>query len=152
MVAMSGKIVVETVHGVKEELRVDEFGLLRRISAQSNRLALLVEDSLVNQQLLTKILEHEGYRVIVAVNGRDGFNKFKQDSIDLVIMDIQMPVMDGLEATRLIRAHELKSGSRTPIIAVTAGIERERCLDAGADEHIEKPAGVSVVRELLRRY
>jgi len=103
---------------------------------------LLVEDNVVNQQVLTLLLERAGYRVEVAGNGREALEAFEKRGFDLVLMDLQMPEMDGLRATRLIRAREKAVGGRVPIVAVTANAlpgERQRCLAAGMDDYLSKP-------------
>ena len=115
------------------------------------RRALVVEDSEVSRKLMTFILENEGFEVAVAANGKEGVDKFVKQSFDVVIMDIQMPVMDGLESTRLIREHEKESGTRAPVIAVTAGMDRGSCMKADMDEYIEKPVQVPVFHEALQR-
>ncbi len=101
---------------------------------------LLVEDHLINQKLALTLLQRWGHHVTVARHGRIAIQKMARGHFDLVLMDMMMPVMDGLEATRHIRAHE--RGRRTPIIAMTANAmaaDRDRCLEAGMDEHIAKP-------------
>jgi CheY-like chemotaxis protein len=105
---------------------------------------LLVEDNPVNQRLATILLEKKGYIVTVASNGRIGIEKLLSCNwqIDIVLMDVQMPEMDGLTATREIRHLEEKRESRLPIIALTAHAldrDRERCLAAGMDEYLSKP-------------
>ncbi len=131
--------------------------LKRSRSSMSNqmvrpgKLVLLVEDSVVNQKLLGLMLEHEGLGFVLANNGLDAVDLFRQRAFDLVLMDIQMPKMDGLEATRHIRQHENRNGSHTPIIAVTAGMDRDSCLDAGMDDYIKKPVRVDTLHEILSR-
>lgn len=115
------------------------------------RRALVVEDSEVSRKLMTFILENEGFEVVGAANGNEGVDKFAKQSFDVVIMDIQMPVMDGLEATRLIREHEKESGTRTPVIAVTAGMDRGSCMKADMDEYVEKPVQIPFFHEALQR-
>lgn len=103
---------------------------------------LLVEDNVVNQKLLTPLLEKAGYLVELAADGQEALLALEQRRFAVVIMDVHMPVMDGLRATRLIRARERAVGGRVPIIAVTAATldgERERCLAAGMDEYFSKP-------------
>ncbi len=103
---------------------------------------LLAEDSLVNQKLAVRLLEGQGHKVLVAHNGNEALAAWQTRSFDLVLMDVQMPEMDGLEATRMIRAREKKSGGHVPIMAMTAHAmqgDRERCLAAGMDEYIAKP-------------
>ncbi len=108
---------------------------------------LLVEDNLINQKLTQKILINHGFHVDVADNGRMAVRKFKKNSYDLIFMDIQMPVMDGLEATRQIRKLESESRGkeRVKIIALTANSQqqdKENCLAAGMDDYINKPLNV----------
>jgi len=103
---------------------------------------LLAEDSLVNQKLVRALLERRGHSVVVANNGHEAVSAFATQRFDLVLMDIQMPEMDGLEATEAIRRTERQSGIHTPIVAMTAHVlqgDRERCLEAGMDEYLAKP-------------
>ena len=105
---------------------------------------LLAEDSLVNQQLAVALLESEGHTVTVANNGREAVAAAETGGFDLVLMDLQMPEMDGLEATAMIRANEREApaGRHLPIIAMTAHAlkgDRERCLEAGMDGYTSKP-------------
>lgn len=105
---------------------------------------LLVEDNKLNQRLMESSLKKFGYRIEVANNGLEAVEKYKEkhDHFDLIIMDIMMPVMDGLEATRQIRIFEQNKKLRIPIIALTANTfnaDRERCLSYGMDEYIAKP-------------
>ena len=120
-------------------------------SVTSSLRALVVEDSLVNQKLLSHILTRQGFDVTVAGNGEEAVEKFDQHSFDVVLMDVQMPVMDGLAATRMIRRHESGTGVHTPIIAVTAGFDRESCLQAGMDDHLYKPVRLDDLRPLLEQ-
>ena len=103
---------------------------------------LLAEDNAVNRKLAVGLLEKRGNTVIVAENGREAINALERENVDLVLMDIQMPVMDGIEAIQAIRAKEQGGPRHLPIIALTAHAmkgDRERCLAAGADEHVTKP-------------
>lgn len=120
-------------------------------SGVSSRRALLVEDSEVNQKHLAYMLKNEGFEVVVAANGEEGVECFRNESFDLVIMDIQMPLMDGLQATRLIREHEAVAGQRTPIIAVTAAMDRGSCMNADMDDYIEKPVSIPDFHEIVER-
>lgn len=116
-----------------------------------HRRALLVEDSAVNQKVLSLMLEHEGFEVVLAVNGQEAVEKFKEQDFDVVIMDVEMPVMDGLEATRLIRKLEGESTHHTPIVAATAGMDRDSCLGAGMNDYIAKPVRIPILHEVLGR-
>jgi signal transduction histidine kinase/CheY-like chemotaxis protein/HPt (histidine-containing phosphotransfer) domain-containing protein len=103
---------------------------------------LLVEDNPVNQRLATTLLEKRGHAVVLARNGREALARFQAEKFDVVLMDVQMPEMDGLQATAAIRDLESRSGSRTPIVGVTAHAmkgDRERCLAAGMDGYVAKP-------------
>jgi CheY-like chemotaxis protein len=103
---------------------------------------LLAEDHPVNRELAVTILTQEGHRVIEAGNGKEAWALATRHRFDLVLMDVQMPEMDGLEATRLIRAHEKEKGRHVPIIALTAHAmkgDRETCLAAGVDAYLSKP-------------
>jgi signal transduction histidine kinase/DNA-binding response OmpR family regulator len=113
------------------------------IPAPGRRLRVLVaEDNAVNQRLAMRLLEKRGHYVVVRGNGRDAVAVMKDESFDIVLMDIQMPEMDGFEATAAIRAQERQSGVHVPIIAMTAHAmkgDEERCLVAGMDGYLSKP-------------
>jgi CheY-like chemotaxis protein len=103
---------------------------------------LLTEDNLVNQRVATRLLEKRGHTVMVANNGREAVNALERERFDLVLMDVQMPVMNGFEATATIRKTEQATGDHIPIIAMTAHAmkgDRELCLNAGMDGYITKP-------------
>lgn len=103
---------------------------------------LVAEDNAVNRMLATRLLEKHGNTVITAENGREALEVLERESVDLVLMDVQMPEMDGLEATAAIRKKESAEGGHVPIIALTAHAmkgDREKCLEAGADEYLTKP-------------
>jgi two-component system sensor histidine kinase/response regulator len=103
---------------------------------------LLVEDNRVNEVLATRVLERRGHEVTVARNGREVLDALEKQAPDLVLMDIQMPEMDGFEATAAIRQGELETGEHIPIIAMTAHAmsgDRERCLATGMDGYVSKP-------------
>ncbi len=103
---------------------------------------LLAEDSLANQKLAIGLLKRWGHTLTVANNGRQAVDKAAQGTFDLILMDVQMPELDGLEATALIREQQARTGHRIPIIAMTAHAmkgDRERCLEAGMDAYVSKP-------------
>ena len=103
---------------------------------------LLAEDNPINRQLAMTILQRRGHSIVVAATGREAVEKLAQVEVDLVLMDVQMPEMGGLEATSLIRQHERDHGGHVPVFAMTAHAmkgDRERCLEAGMDGYISKP-------------
>ncbi len=103
---------------------------------------LLAEDNVVNQKLGARFLEKRGHTVVLASTGREALDVLQQQHCDLVLMDVQMPDMDGLEATAAIRAQEQISGGHMPIVAMTANAmedDRNRCLQAGMDAYVAKP-------------
>jgi signal transduction histidine kinase/CheY-like chemotaxis protein len=121
------------------------------VSARKLRI-LVAEDNSVNQKLMRRLLEKRGHEVLVANNGREAVEAFRRERPDLVLMDVQMPDMDGLEATATIRAAEGPSGTRIPIVALTAHAmkgDSERCLAAGMDGHISKPIDTASLARLL---
>jgi CheY-like chemotaxis protein/nitrogen-specific signal transduction histidine kinase len=106
---------------------------------------LLAEDSLVNQKLAVALLEKQGHWVTVVNDGREAVAASDREEFDLILMDVQMPVMDGLEACAAIRKREAETGGHIPIIAMTAHAlkgDRQRCLDAGMDGYVSKPIRV----------
>lgn len=113
------------------------------LSGPSRKLRiLLAEDNRVNQLLAARLLEKRGHSVVVAANGREAIMALEKQSFDLVLMDVEMPEMDGLEATAAIREKERGSGTHVPIVAMTAQAmtgDRERCLAGGMDDYVSKP-------------
>ncbi|NQT16376.1 MAG: response regulator, partial [Planctomycetes bacterium] len=113
---------------------------------------LLAEDSLVNQKLVVGLLQKHGHTVVAVNDGREAIAALRSQDFDLVLMDVQMPEMDGFEATTVIRAKEKRHGGHVPIIAMTAHAmkgDRERCLEAGMDEYVAKPIRAKEVFEAI---
>ncbi len=113
---------------------------------------LLAEDNAVNRRLAMKLLEKRGHHVKAAVNGREALEAWEKERFDVILMDVQMPEMDGFEATAAIRIRERKTGQRQPIIAVTAHAmkgDREKCLKAGMDGYVTKPISITELEEVL---
>lgn len=116
---------------------------------------LLAEDNTVNQKLAMKLLEKRGHQVLVAGNGKEAIQALGKQAFDIVLMDVQMPEMDGFEATQTIRKREQETGGRIPIIAMTAHAmkgDRERCLEAGMDGYISKPLQPSELFEAIEGF
>jgi PAS domain S-box-containing protein len=122
----------------------------------AGRRILLVEDNLVNQRVAQRALEKLAAEVTIANNGAEALERITQTPFDAILMDCQMPVMDGFSATKRIREAEAHNGRpRTPIIALSANVmseDRERCIAAGMDEHLAKPLDTARLADCLMRY
>ena len=125
------------------------------ILLRENRAALTIlvaEDNLVNQTLARRLLEKRGHTVIVAETGKAAVAAVEKQTFDLVLMDVQMPEMDGLEATAAIRQREKTTGKHLPIIAMTANAmigDKEHCLQIGMDGYVAKPLSVKDLFEAI---
>lgn len=116
---------------------------------------LLAEDGMVNQRVAVGLLTARGDQVDTAVDGREAVEMWEQNDYDLILMDAQMPELDGLEATEMIRARERGTAARIPIIAMTAAAmkgDRERCLNAGMDDYVAKPVNPGELYATIDRY
>ncbi|MCE2950582.1 MAG: response regulator [Alphaproteobacteria bacterium] len=122
----------------------------------SDKQVLVVEDVKVNQMLINKVLERYALTVHMAENGRIGFEMFQNENYDLILMDCQMPEMDGFESTACIRRHEKDKGLQpVPIVALTADAlvgDREKCIAAGMDDYLNKPLRFQQLDIVLERY
>lgn len=130
-----------------------------QIAADHRRVGkiLVVEDNFVNQQLMTRVLSKDGFDVTIAGDGSEAVRLLASQSFDAVLMDCQMPTMDGYEATRLIRqaGRTARSGQRLPVLALTANAmsgDRERCLAAGMDDFVTKPIAFADLYAKLKQY
>jgi two-component system sensor histidine kinase/response regulator len=115
---------------------------------------LLAEDNVTNQKLAVALLKKQGNDITVAGDGRQAVEHFERENFDLVLMDMQMPELDGLEATAAIRKLEQRTGTHVPIIAVTANAmigDREQCLKAGMDDYLSKPLRADDLFAMIRR-
>jgi CheY-like chemotaxis protein len=115
---------------------------------------LLAEDNVVNQRLTLRALEKRGHTVVVANNGVEALAALQRDRFDVVLMDVQMPEMDGFAATQAIREAEKATGAHQPIIALTAHAmkgDEERCLRAGMDAYASKPIQTQALLEAIAR-
>ncbi|HUI84469.1 MAG TPA: response regulator [Candidatus Binatia bacterium] len=125
-------------------------------SERHSRLRILAaEDNRVNQRLLLRLLQKEGHTVTMVEDGEAALAITEEEAFDVILMDVQMPVMDGLEATRLIRNRERSTGKHVPIIALTAHAmkgDRSRCLDAGMDAYVAKPVQKQELLHIVYQY
>lgn len=113
---------------------------------------LLVEDNTINQEVILNTLTQLGYRAEIASNGQEALAQLEHATYDLILMDCNMPVMDGYEVTRLIRNHEQHSSEHTPIVALTANAlvgDREKCLASGMDDYLSKPFKIDRLKQVL---
>ncbi len=116
---------------------------------------LLVEDNILNQRIVTFSLRKYSHEVTIANNGKEALDVFKKSTFDVILMDIMMPVMDGLEATLRIREYEAlqQTEKQTPIIALTANTmdnDREKCLSYGMNEFMAKPFDMDRLNQIFR--
>jgi PAS domain S-box-containing protein len=125
------------------------------LSAGADKRVLLVEDDAMNLMTGRRMLEKSGYDVVTAVNGREALDRLSEQDFSLILMDIQMPVMNGVEAARAIRrSSELGAKAATPIIALTAHAmagDREKFLAAGIDDYVAKPVEMDTLRDVIRK-
>lgn len=164
--AMGGEIEVASQYGrgstftvhiplrISEEPKPQSAPLADPPSASATETVLVVEDNVVNQRIVQRLLEREGYRVVTAGDGEAALRMFHPDTFDAVLMDCQLPGIDGYEVTQQIRLREA-GGSHTPIIALTASAmagERERCLNSGMDDYLTKPVDVEDLHAKLLRW
>jgi CheY-like chemotaxis protein len=133
----------------------DRRSLITRHSIRESSLRfriLLAEDNPVNQKVAVKTLERMGHTVLLAANGKMALDAWAREPFDVILMDVQMPEMDGLQATREIRRRESGSGKRIPIVAMTARAmkgDEEECLAAGMDGYVSKPIKVQELSETI---
>ncbi|WNQ13064.1 PAS domain S-box protein [Paenibacillus aurantius] len=136
----------KTVEDIKEDEHVS--------SSIDSANILIAEDNAINTLVLKKMLERMGHRVSVVLNGEEVIEAATKKSFDIIFMDIHMPVLNGLEATRVIKK-KLASEKKPRIVAVTANAlkgDREKCLDAGMDDYISKPVKLEVLKEILKQH
>jgi signal transduction histidine kinase/CheY-like chemotaxis protein/HPt (histidine-containing phosphotransfer) domain-containing protein len=144
-----------TVLGERSNDSAPDLATRYSLQETSRKLRILVaEDNPVNQTVVVRILRKMGHSPKIACNGREALSLLSAEPFDLVFMDIQMPEMDGLTATRTIREHEKQTGFHIPIIAMTAHAmkgDKERCLDAGMDDYVSKPVRGKDIQEAIAR-
>lgn len=138
----------------KESVKVEESKPQTETSLFSGKV-LVVEDSRVNQQVAKMMLKKLGFEVDIADNGKVGVDKFKHNEYQMIFMDCQMPVLDGFEATKQIRALEEGTSKHIPIVALTANVvlkDKHLCFDVGMDEFLPKPVNQGTLREVVASF
>ncbi len=147
LLALDAALSGRDVSGVSaSELQVERMPKLPRLNV------LVAEDGLANQRLVKGVLGKQGHHVVIVQNGKEAVEACRNSRYDVVLMDVQMPIMDGLEATRLIRTDEQPSGGHVPIVAMTAHAmkgDREKCLEAGTDQYVSKPVRALTLFEAI---
>jgi CheY-like chemotaxis protein len=145
----------QALGGERRATLVRESAIVSEYAAPSAGLRiLLVEDNAINRHLISRILEKMGHSVAVAGDGRGALALLSQQEFDLIAMDMQMPVMDGIEATRILRRQELGTLRHMPIIAITANAfdeDRRKCFEAGMDGYVIKPVTSQAIRDEIGR-
>lgn len=139
----------------KEEPTLVTKHLINEIKFSQKAKVLVVEDSEINCKLILKILKNYGLACDLATNGQEAVEAYKTHKYDLILMDCQMPVLNGYEATEIIRKTEERTGNHTPIIALTANAlskDEERCYSAGMDDYISKPIIIDNIIEKISKY
>ena len=146
---------LSTRHQVSAEIQEQKsFDLDTDTDAPAKPAVLVADDVASNRLLVTHLLKKLGYRVSIAVDGAEAINRWQEEKPDIILMDIQMPVLDGLEATRKIRELENQDGNRVTIIAATAGAmiaDRDKCIEAGMDDYISKPIRMDDFHRILKK-
>jgi CheY-like chemotaxis protein len=145
------RIFGNSVPSAKEE----EPRLPERPPAVPPMKVLLAEDGRVNQIVATRMLEGRGHSVVVAEDGQAALEEYGDNQFDAILMDVQMPRLDGFDATRTIREREREAGGHIPIIAMTANAmkgDREKCLAAGMDDYVAKPIRSAELYKVLEKY
>ena len=150
--------LLETIYGSLQKNAVTKTrpSLLTRHSIRETKRSLnilLAEDNLINQKLAVSLIQRMGHKVSVAQDGKEAVEAIEREKFDIILMDVQMPGMDGLEATQAIRIREGLTGRpRIPIIAMTAYAmagDRERCFEAGMDGYVSKPINTQELFETI---
>ncbi|MDW7644710.1 MAG: MASE3 domain-containing protein [Desulfuromonadales bacterium] len=146
--------IIENFHSSDEDIEGQVATADHRYSTPVPACILLVEDNSINQLLARTLLEKRGWTVRLASDGSKALTLVEQGGIDLVLMDVQMPGMDGLQATRLIREAEATRGEHLPIVGLSAHAteaDRQKCLDAGMDDYVTKPIRVEALYNAVER-
>ncbi|MFC1855619.1 response regulator, partial [Thermodesulfobacteriota bacterium] len=145
-----------TRHSLTDEKKDEKTYELKNISSGKSANILVAEDNEINQKLVVELIKQRGWAVVAVPNGRQAIEALEEASFDVVLMDVQMPVLDGFEATKVIRDKEKQTGKHIPIVAMTAHAmkgDKEKCLEQGMDSYISKPikarALISLIEQII---
>lgn len=122
---------------------------------ESEIVILVVDDNFINQKVMNLALSKEGHEVDFAKNGFEALMLCDQKVYDILFMDVNMPIIDGFTATRMIREKEVNRGNHTPIIALTGSSsldEKEKCFDAGMDDFLSKPLDMKILHNVIQKW
>lgn len=139
-------------HKIKENNTMNQKFQISNL--EYDKVILCVEDNLINQGVMESIIKRKGYKYMEAYNGKEALDLLKNNKVDLILMDVQMPELNGFDTTKIIRAGEL-DGEHIPIIALTAYAmieDKDKCIKAGMDEYITKPFDIEKLYELINFY
>lgn len=137
----------------------DEKHIIKKAFEKNNvaedSIILIVEDNEINKKIISSFLKQLGYRYITALNGQEAIEILENNFIKLILMDIQMPILDGYDTTKIIRKKEINTSKHIPIVAMTAYAmsgDREKFIECGMDEYISKPFNISELNKILKKY
>ena len=154
---IASELLTEILHlfGDAPSVAATPYPVSDQFEAIQPRRVLLVEDNEINRRVATGLLAKRGHQFVCAENGKEAFDLIAEQEFDVVLMDMQMPVMDGYEATIAIRRREHQTGGHLPIIAMTAEAlkgDRERCLEAGMDDYVSKPVDALEMYRAIEKF
>ena len=149
---------IRILNDIKREIPISQKKVkkLENVDSFQGLNALVADDNMINRKLIKIILEKLGVQVTLSENGQEAFDKYKENSYDIIFMDIQMPVLDGVESTQKILAYEKENAlAHTPIIALTANVgvgDKERYLSEGMDDYATKPLDIETLKRMISKY
>lgn len=149
--AVFGIETFSTINGIAEIFEND----MSSKTVKDNKLLLIVEDDEVSRHLIETFLNMKDFKTLVAENGQKAIEIFKNTNVDMILMDVQMPILDGFAATNVIRLLDKQKNTHTPIIAMTAyalASDKEKCLEMGMDDYISKPIDLYETLKMIKRY
>jgi len=153
VIHQSVKVVFEKIYHKKTELELSADKEKASVNKTRNIKILLAEDQIINRKIVIGLLGKQKWDIVEAKNGLEAYEKAKEQDFDVILMDVQMPKMDGYHSTQKIREYESVTGKKTPIIAMTAHAmvgDKEKCLAAGMDYYLTKPVNAPSLIKLIK--